>query len=111
MARINKSQTYAVRWLNSEGKNAEDIATELKLTVNQVNSVLEKNGTSEAKAEIKTAQQPATRIQKMLSSKTSGNKNVTVMTSEASVSIQDSTAKNKNSKKRSQDKYIYKPNG
>lgn len=110
MARINKSQTYAVRWLHSEGKNAEDIATELKLTVNQVKSVLEKHGASDAKAEVKTAQQPATRVKKMLSSETSGNKGVTVMTSEASIAIQDSTPKNENVK-RNQDKYIYKPNG
>ena len=41
MARISKAQTYAIRWLDHEQQKPEDIAAELKVSVKQVQGVLE----------------------------------------------------------------------
>ena len=106
MSRISKLHTYAIRWLNYEKKSNEDIATELELTVKQVNSVIEKYGTTNRNDDnIKTVQKPA--IQKMLSAQTSNSSSVTVMTGEASMNIQESKSKSK----RSLDRCIHRPNG
>lgn len=105
MARISKAQTYAIRWLNHEEKTIENIATELKLTTKQVESVIEKYGSTNSKDKISTAQKPA--VQKMLSSKTANNASVTVMTGEASMSIQS----HKHKSSRVTDDCIHRPNG
>lgn len=105
MARISKAQTYAIRWLNQEQKTVENIATELKLTTKQVESVIEKYGPTNSKDKIVTAQKPA--VQKMLSAKTANNASVTIMTGEASMNIQ--SQKNKSS--RVTDDCIHRPNG
>lgn len=109
MARVTKVQTYAIRWLNHENKKSEDIASELKLTINQVNSVLEKFQTSNTENNpVKTAQEPVSKVQKMLSKKINGNKTVTIMSQEASIAIQETPPKP--NKRPSQESYIHKPN-
>ena len=107
MARVSKAQTYAVRWLNYEQKNAQDIAAELKLSIKQVEAILEKYGTSNG--EVKTKQAPVSAVKKMLSSETSRKQGVTVMTGEASLAIQDSNTKTPQPTDRSS--YIHNPNG
>lgn len=107
MARVSKAQTYAVRWLDYENKSADDIAAELKLSVKQVNTILEKYGRSEGAVE--TKQEPVSGVRKMLSSQTAGNKGVTVMTSEASMTIQEQN--NSQPSKKDTSSYIYSPNG
>ncbi len=42
MARINKTQTYAIRWLNSQGLTNEKIAEELDLNIEQEQKNIEK---------------------------------------------------------------------
>jgi predicted transcriptional regulator len=43
MTKITKSVSYAINWLVTQGKKAEEIATELKLTEEQVTAYLKKN--------------------------------------------------------------------
>ena len=38
MAKLSKSNIYAIQWLSSQGMSAADIASELKLSENQVNN-------------------------------------------------------------------------
>ena len=106
MGRISKAQNYAIRWLSqSEGKDSSHIATELNLTVKQVNSVLEKSQSSQKESKIATAQQPA--IQKIMSGKTQNNTSVTMMSEQASMQIQE--RKSKSSRPTSD--CIHRPNG
>lgn len=107
MARITKLQRYAIRWLNHENRSAEDIASELNMTVKQVNSEIEKHSSTNAVNEVKTAQQPASKIKKMLSKTVAGDQKVTIMSQEASLAIQDHPQKNK---KHERENYIYRPN-
>jgi len=107
MARVSKAQTYAVRWLNHENKDVDDIASELKLSVKQVTNILEKYGSSEGSVD--TKQEPVSGVRKMLSSQTSASKGVTVMTSEASMAIQEEN--NQTPSKKDTSSYIYSPNG
>ena len=108
MSRITKTQTYAIRWLNHEQKNAEDIASELKLSIKQVQSILEKYG--ESHGDIKTKQSPVSAVKKMMSSKTSKSQGVTVMTGDASMAIQESNTKSSN-RATDRSSYIHSPNG
>lgn len=107
MSRISKSNTYAIRWLDYTQKSPEDIASELKLNVQQVKDVLEKYGRSDGN--VPTTQQPVSRVRKMLSSTSNKNHPITVMTSEASIAIQDS--QNNKPSTKDQQSYIYRPNG
>ena len=107
MPRVSKAQTYAVRWLDYEKRNIEDISSELNLSMKQVEAILEKYGRSEGKVETKQA--PVSGVRKMLSSQTSSKNGVTVMTGEASMAIQESKTSNTSSKDKSS--YIYRPNG
>ena len=107
MARISKAQTYAIRWLDHEQQKPEDIAAELKVSVKQVQGVLEKYARSEGSVE--TKQEPVSGVRKMMSSKTNSNKGVTVMTSEASMAIQEQN--NNQPSKKDTSSYIYSPNG
>jgi len=107
MARISKAQTYAVRWLNHQQKSPKDIASELKLSIKQVEGILEKYGASDGT--VKTKQAPVSAVKKMMSSKTSRSQGVTVMTGDASMAIQESNTKSPNRTDRSS--YIHSPNG
>jgi hypothetical protein len=87
MARLNKTQIYAIRWLHSQGKNNEQIADELDISNTQVNKTLEQNTSSKTdKESIKTAKEPASRSQKLMIRETATKKtnNVSIMTKEAS---------------------------
>lgn len=88
MPRLNKTQTYAIQWLNSQNKLPVEIADELKLSEKQVLGVLEKASTSTTEdSNIKTTKSPAsTRSQNLMIRHTAGKKtnNVAIMTGEAS---------------------------
>lgn len=87
MARLSKIQIYAIRWLNSQGKNNEQIADELDISNTQVKKTLEQNTSSKTDNEtIKTAKEPASRSQKLMIRETANKKtkNVAIMTKEAS---------------------------
>lgn len=81
MPKLSKAAKYAVHWLNSTGLSNEDIATELSITVKQVDSVLDKVVTEEPQD--KTAESKA---KNLMITHTSGKKvnTVAIMTKEAS---------------------------
>lgn len=81
MARLNKAQIYAIRWLNQESYSNEKIATELGLNIDQVTKTLEKysNASTESSVPIKT--QPVNIINKTAGKGIGG---VAIMTKEAS---------------------------
>jgi transposase len=60
MARLNKTQTYAIYWMNNEGKDAEEISEALKLSVDQVIKCLEKaEVNTQANKKMKNKNEPA----------------------------------------------------
>lgn len=87
MARLNKTQIYAIRWLNSQGKDVRQISDELDITNSQVQKTLEKNSISKTNNDaIKTAKEPASKSQNLMIRETASKKtkNVSIMTKEAS---------------------------
>lgn len=92
MARLNKTQIYAIRWLNSASYSNEKIASELGLNIDQVSKALEKysNASTEQQVPIKT--QPVNNIINKTAGKGIGG--VTIMTKEASEMSDESYKKN-----------------
>lgn len=92
MSKLNKVQTYAIRWLHHEGKSSEDIASELSITQNQVEKTLEKySDVQNDSSSIKTKTEPVgkkstTKSQDLMIRHSSNKKtnNVSIMTKEAS---------------------------
>lgn len=110
MARLNKTQIYAIRWLDSQGKNVDQIADELDIPSTTVKKTLEKN--SNAKNDdkaIKTAKEPVSRSQNLMIRETAAKKtkNVAIMTKEAS-ELNDQL-KNQPSKHPLTEKAIFRP--
>lgn len=117
MNKINKTQTYAVCWLNSLNKSVTDIADELKITEKQVLTILEKNTQSKSTDDevIKTATSSVTSKitpKDLMISHTSAKKtnSVSIMTKEAS-ELSDELRKNINgNSKTDQQRGIFRPN-
>ena len=117
MSRLNKVQIYAIRWLNSQGKNPNEIATELSLSENQISKTLEKYGASlDANQDkpIKTvsepvAAKPKSKTQDLMIRHTSAKKtnNVSIMTKEASA-LNDELKRNQASHPRTEQN-IFRP--
>jgi DNA-binding transcriptional regulator GbsR (MarR family) len=87
MARISKSNIYAINWLAQQNKTKEEIAEELKLSIDQVSKALEKfNASNKDGATIKTAHQPSSKSKSLMINTTMGKKTntVAIMTKEAS---------------------------
>jgi len=86
MSRLNKSQIYAINWLNTQNKTVEDIAGELGLNVEQVAKSLEKSSPN-TNNKVKTGSEPiADKKPNLMINKTAGkgNSGVSIMTKEAS---------------------------
>lgn len=81
MARLNKAQLYAIRWLNHEAYSNEKIASELGLNIDQVAKALEKYSKASAEPQIPVKTQPVNIINKTAGKGIGG---VTIMTKEAS---------------------------
>lgn len=88
MARLNKTQIYAINWLSQQQTDAETIAHELKIPVDQVIKSIEKNNkVNKQGADIKDKQAPVvSRSKNLMINTTLGkqNKTVAIMTKEAS---------------------------
>lgn len=86
MARLNKTQKYAIQWLNSSGKTIEEISSELDIPVKQVGSVLEKNSNAGNEDKIPVATSKVGSIPNLMINETASkrNKGVAIMTREAS---------------------------
>ncbi len=90
MSRLNKTQLYAIRWLNHEGKSPESISTELDVTIKQVLSTLEKYSSSiddNKESQLDTKKEPVSASKNLMINQTSAKqtKNVMIMTKEASM--------------------------
>jgi hypothetical protein len=91
MAKLNKTQKYAIQWLNSTGYASEAIAKELNLTVEQIESIIPKVDTPVADNKV----QSISSAKDLMITHTSGKKinSVAIMTKEAS-EIVDTSNKN-----------------
>lgn len=85
MSKLNKTQIYAIRWLLSEGKTHETIASELDINLEQVTKTIEKYGASVSREPVIQTKQSQAKTSNMIT-ETSGKrtKNVAIMTKEAS---------------------------
>ena len=115
MARLSKTQNYAILWLNSQGTDLVKIADELGLTEKQVLSVIEKGIDTKISenTKIKTVKSPAnSRSKNLMITQTAGKKtkNVAIMTQEAS-QLNDELKKTQSGSNRYKDNVIYRPNG
>lgn len=112
MPKITKNNKYAVLWLNHNGLSLKDIAEELKITENQVSSVLEEQ--TEKKNNVKTSSNPvkASPSKNLMIRETANKKShVAIMTKESSM-INDEAKKNNTSiNKTKETPGIYRPNG
>jgi orotate phosphoribosyltransferase-like protein len=88
MAKLNKTQKYAIQWLNSTGYASEAIAKELNLTVEQIESIIPKVDTPVADNKV----QSISSAKDLMITHTSGKKinSVAIMTKE----IVDTSNKN-----------------
>jgi hypothetical protein len=106
MARLNKTQLYAIRWLNHEDCSNEKIANELGLNIDQVVKALEKNSSTSTDPQVAIKTQPVNNIINKTAGKGIGG--VTIMTKEAS-EMSDGAYKNNNKTNPAINKSIFRP--
>jgi hypothetical protein len=114
MAKINKTQTYAIRWLHSQGKNNETIASELDITTKQVGSVIDKYTTSSTEtteSQLDTKKSPVSKAKDLMIKETSAkrSRNVMIMTKEASELGDEMKKKMRNHSARPDENVIFRP--
>lgn len=99
----NKNQEYAILWLNEQNKKPGEIAEELDIGVDKVESVLRVNKEPQKASKSKSKD--------LMINKTSskGNKSVSIMTGEASALNDELRKKNVTTKKDTQS-FIFRPN-
>jgi hypothetical protein len=98
MARINKTQTYAILWLNSQSYDSAYIEKELGVTNKQIETVLNKLKIPEEPPtnNIKTSSSPVGQSKSknlMITESASRTRSVAIMTKEAS-ELNDALKKN-----------------
>jgi hypothetical protein len=101
MARINKTQTYAILWLNSQFHDSSYIEKELGITNKQVETVLNKVKDTEPTNSVKTSSSPVGQSKSknlMITESASRTRSVAIMTKEAS-ELNDALKKNSQPKK------------
>jgi len=105
MAKLSKTNTYAILWLNGCGYSVEQIVEEIDVTEKQVLSVLEQNP---PKNQLSTA--PSAK--NLMITHTSGKKlnNVAIMTKDASAMADENRKTAQSSAGRNQEKNIFRPN-
>lgn len=110
MARISKSNIYAIQWLNSQNLNDQEIAHELGLTEKQVSNTLKK--VSQTPSEPETQATTMSRSRQLMINQTAGKKtnSVAIMTKEASMVNDSMKDKMHNTTKPNTDHYIFRPN-
>jgi len=88
MAKMNKTLTYAVLWLNNQGLDNSKIADELSLTEKQVKAVVDKSHIAEPQSNsIPTTSSPVGKIKPkdlMITESASRTRSVSIMTQQAS---------------------------
>lgn len=81
MARLNKTQIYAIRWLNSQELSNDKIANELGINIEQVQKTLEKHAKTSNKKSVPTKTAPVNIINTTAGKGING---VSIMTKEGS---------------------------
>lgn len=81
MARLNKIQIYAIRWLNYQELSNEKIAHELDINIEQVTKTLEKYSKTSVKKTVPTKKSPVNIINTTAGKGING---VSIMTKEGS---------------------------
>lgn len=111
MSRLNKTQTYAIMWLNSQNIEPIKIADELKLNLKQVSTVLEKQSQSGTN-NIETKSSPVSKRKNLMVNETAVKKtnSVSIMTKEASAMNDELQKKIDSSSVRRSNDAIYRPN-
>jgi hypothetical protein len=86
MARLNKSQQYAILWMLSQNQTEAEIIKELKVDPNDLTKFIEKHQKASDTNNIKTTTSNTTRAKDLMIRKTSAKNNsgVSIMTKEAS---------------------------
>lgn len=113
MSRINRTQTYAALWLNSQGWSVTKIANELELTDKQIQNAINKFDHKQQTESIKTVSAPVAQSpSKNLMIRETANKktHVAIMTKESSMLNDELKKKNSNTPIRN-NTGIYRPNG
>lgn len=115
MAKTNKSQQYAIQWLDSQKLSISEISKELNVSEDIVSKVLEKHKQTNNKEEtnIKTGSSSTSsgRSKNLMINQTSvkKNKSVMIMTPEASMN-NDEARKNTVGKGKINESAIFRPN-
>lgn len=105
MARLSKSNKYAILWLNSQGNKSEDIAKELGVTTKQIDKILSEKIVESAPSENKPVV-PNTSKDFMIRHSQNNINSVSIMTQQASM-LNDEARKNY-PKKPGNSSYIHK---
>lgn len=112
MSKITKIQTYAIQWLNHINKTTDEIASELDLTIKQVDSVLEKNQKATSDNQIKTSSSVVGDKKKnlmIMETSVKKNRSVAIMTKEASYQVDENRKNANGSQARKTSDSIYRP--
>lgn len=113
MARLTKTQKYAILWLNSINTDAQSIAKELGIEIKQVDKTLEKSVNIQPNNSIKTASEtvkkPTSKDLMIRHTSAKRNNSVAIMTKEASE--MNDHAKKQNFIHPDTHKNIFRPNG
>ena len=115
MAKLTKTEIYAIRWLAFEGFESNKIAEELKLPENDVIKTIEKHSRTKqdnTDEKVRTTKSSAAgRSQNLMIRETSGKKlnSVSIMTGEASM-MNDELMKNAKAHNPNTEKNIFRPN-
>jgi predicted DNA-binding protein (UPF0251 family) len=112
MAKLNKTEIYAIRWLDYDGLDSAKIADELKIPENDVIRTLEKHTRTKKEDSVKTTKSStANRSQNLMIRETAGKKtpNVSIMTGAASM-MNDELMKSVPTHNPNTEKNIFRPN-
>jgi hypothetical protein len=104
MAKLSKSNRYAILWLSHTGEGVDKISAELGVSEKQINEVLETN--------TQTDTVPKPSAKSLMITHTSGKKlnNVAIMTKDASTIADETRKQAESSQGRNQEKNIFRPN-
>lgn len=107
MAKLSKVNKYAILWLNHSGFSIDQIVSELKVTEQQVSTLIETQLDQEPPKAL-----PKSNPKNLMITHTSGKRlnNVAIMTKDASAMADETRKNNSNSTGRNQDKNIFRPN-
>jgi glycogen synthase len=115
MAKLTKTEIYAIRWLDYDGLKSDKIAEELNLPENEVIKTIEKHSRTkkeETNEKVRTTKSSAAgRSQNLMIRETSSKKinSVSIMTGEASM-MNDELMKRVSAHNPNTEKNIFRPN-